>query len=153
MAISGTPFTSLLHLHVSRHPSRSQSKAISPRKARTLPPSPGSHGILHMHTSLFSPLSTLSAGLPQSLRLQCRRLGFDPSVRKIPWRRKWQPTPVFLHGKSHGQRNLAGYSPWGCKESDTVLPTQFSTQDAPPFISRLSPSHPGLHLPPGVQTS
>ena len=36
----------------------------------------------------------------------------------MPWRRKWQPTPVFLLGKSHGQRSLAGYSPWGRKESD-----------------------------------
>ena len=40
-------------------------------------------------------------------------------VEKIPWRRKWQPTPVFLPGKSHRQRSLVGYSPWGCKESDT----------------------------------
>ena len=39
---------------------------------------------------------------------------------KIPWRRAWQPTPVFLPGKSHGQRSLAGYSPWGHKESDTT---------------------------------
>ena len=39
----------------------------------------------------------------------CRRHGFNPRVRKIPWRRKWQPTPVFLPGKSHGQRSLAGY--------------------------------------------
>ena len=44
--------------------------------------------------------------------------GFDPWVGKIPWRRKWQPTPVFLLGESHGQRSLAGYSPRGCKESD-----------------------------------
>ena len=36
----------------------------------------------------------------------------------IPWSRKWQPTPVFLLGKSHGQRSLAGYSPWGHKEAD-----------------------------------
>ena len=43
---------------------------------------------------------------------------FNPLVRKIPWRRKWQPTPLFLPGKSHGQRGLEGYSPWGCKESD-----------------------------------
>ena len=42
---------------------------------------------------------------------QCRRRGFNPWVRKIPWRRKWQPTPVFLPGISHGQRSLAGYSP------------------------------------------
>ena len=43
---------------------------------------------------------------------------FDPWVRKIPWRRKWQPTPVFLRGKSHGQRSLVG--PWGHKELDTT---------------------------------
>ena len=40
---------------------------------------------------------------------------FGPWVGKLPWRRKWQPTPVFLPGESHGQRSLAGYSPWGCK--------------------------------------
>ena len=54
---------------------------------------------------------------------QCRRTKsrqFDPWVKKIPWRRKCQPTPVFLPGKSHGQRSLAGYSPWGCKESDST---------------------------------
>jgi len=39
---------------------------------------------------------------------------------KIPWRRKWQPTPVFLPGKSHEQRSLAGYSPWSHKELDTT---------------------------------
>ena len=41
------------------------------------------------------------------------RCGFDPWVGKIPWRRAWQPTPVFLPGESHGQRSLVGYSPWG----------------------------------------
>ena len=50
------------------------------------------------------------------MRLQ--RCGFDPWFRKIPGRRKWQPTPAFLPGKFHGQRNLVDYSPWGCKESD-----------------------------------
>ena len=50
--------------------------------------------------------------------LQCRRHRFYPWVRKILCRKKWQPTPVFLPGKSLGQRSLAGYSPWGCKESD-----------------------------------
>ena len=57
---------------------------------------------------------------------QCRRhkrSGFDPWVWKIPWRRAWQPTPVFLHGESHGQRSLAGYSPWGHKEMDTTEAT------------------------------
>ena len=51
---------------------------------------------------------------------QCRRHGFSPWVRKIPWRRKWQPTPVFLPGEFHGQKSLAGYSPWGHIESDTT---------------------------------
>ena len=47
-------------------------------------------------------------------------------VGKIPWRRKWQPTPVFSPGKCHGQRSLVGYSPWGCKESDTHTHTHKS---------------------------
>ena len=46
---------------------------------------------------------------------QCRRCSFSPWVGKISWRREWQPIPVFLHGKAHGQRSLAGYSPWGRK--------------------------------------
>ena len=50
--------------------------------------------------------------------LQCRRPRVDPWVGKAPWRRAWQPTPVFLPGESHGQRSLAGYSPWGHKGSD-----------------------------------
>ena len=49
---------------------------------------------------------------------RCRRLWFDFWVGKIFWSRKWQPTPVFLPGKSHGQRSLAGNSPWGRKELD-----------------------------------
>ena len=56
---------------------------------------------------------------------------FDPWGRKIPWRRAWQPTPVFLPGESHGQRSLVGYSPWSRKESDTtelVTHTQTHTQ-------------------------
>ena len=57
-----------------------------------------------------------SAGDP----LQCRRLRFEPWVGKIPWRRAWQLTPVFLLGKFHGEKNLVGYSPWGRKELDTT---------------------------------
>ena len=62
----------------------------------------------------------------QQLRicLQCRRCRLDPWVRKIPWRRKWQPTPVFLPGESHGWRSLVGYSPWGHKESDRTEVTE-----------------------------
>ena len=49
-----------------------------------------------------------------------RRHGFNPWVGKLSWRRKWQPTPVFLPGESHGQRSLVGYSLQGCKEVDTT---------------------------------
>ena len=55
---------------------------------------------------------------------QCRRFKrhrFDPWVGKFSWKRKWQPVSVFLPGGSHGQRSLAGYSPWGHKELDTTL--------------------------------
>ena len=56
--------------------------------------------------------------------------GFDPWVGKIPWRRKWQSTPGLLPGKSHGQRRLVSYSPWGCRELDTTERLHF-------FLSRL----------------
>ena len=64
-------------------------------------------------------------GLPWWLRqlricLQCRKPGFDSWMGKIPWRREWLPTLVFLPRESHGQRNPASYSPWGRKESDTT---------------------------------
>ena len=67
-------------------------------------------------------LGLTQLGLPRWLSgkestRQCR-CGFNPWVGKIPWRRKWQSTPVFLPGKSYGQRSLVGYSPWGHKESD-----------------------------------
>ena len=70
-------------------------------------------------------LTHLFLGLPRwqsgkEFICQFRRCRFDPWVRKISWNRKWQPTPAFLPGKSHGQRSLAGYSPWGRKESDTT---------------------------------
>ena len=61
---------------------------------------------------------------------QCRkhkRLRLDPWARKIPWSRKWQPTPVFLLGKSHGERSLEAYHPWDCKESD--VPKWLSTSE------------------------
>ena len=57
----------------------------------------------------------------------CRRCGFDPWVRKIPWTRKWQPTPVFLPGESHEQMSLVGYSLWdhsqACLSTHTPLYT------------------------------
>ena len=51
---------------------------------------------------------------------QCRRHRFNPWVRKIPWSRKWHPTPLFLPGEFHGQRSLVGQSQWSHKESDTT---------------------------------
>ena len=55
---------------------------------------------------------------------KCKRSRFNPWVGKIPWRRKWQPTPVFLPGESHGQRSLVGYNPEGRKESDRTEGTE-----------------------------
>ena len=65
-------------------------------------------------------LQGFPGGSDGTVCLQFRRRGFNPQVRKIPWRKKWQLTPVFLPGKSHGQRSLVGYSPWGRRESDTT---------------------------------
>ena len=61
--------------------------------------------------------------------LQCRRCGFNPWVGKIPWRREWLLTPVFLPVEFHGQRSLVGYSPWGRKEADTTEGLTFSFFD------------------------
>ena len=51
-------------------------------------------------------------------------VGSIPRLERFPWRRKWQPTPLFLPGKSHGQRSLVAYSPGGCKELDTTEVTE-----------------------------
>ena len=56
----------------------------------------------------------------RSVCLWCGRPRFNPWFRKIPWRRKWQPTPVVLPGESHGWRSLVGYNPWCPKESDMI---------------------------------
>ena len=54
---------------------------------------------------------------------RCKKCGFDSWVGKLPWRKAWQPTPVFLPGEFHGQKSLVGYSLWGCKETDmTEMP-------------------------------
>ena len=60
------------------------------------------------------------------------RCEFDPWVGKIPWRRKWQPTPVLLPEKFHGQRSLASYSPWGPKDSITTEHAQVCMCFPPP---------------------
>ena len=74
--------------------------------------------------------------------LQCRRPGFDSWIRKTPWRREWQPTSVFLPGESHGQRSLAGYSPWGRKELDMMT---FHFFHFPEYTE--GPGQPKLDLP------
>ena len=79
----------------------------------------------------FVDSSVVSEGFPggasgKKPACQCRRhkkCRFDPWVRKLPWRRALHPTAVFLPGESHGQRSLAGYSPWGHTESDTTEAT------------------------------
>ena len=89
-------------------------------------------GISTWFVFFLSPDSGHLLGLPWWLRwlsvcLQCGRPGFNPWVGKIPWRKKWQPTPVLLPGKSHGQRGLVGYSPWGHKESETTERLHFTS--------------------------
>ena len=78
----------------------------------------------------------LLLGLPKCLSgkesaCRCKRRRFDPWVRKIPWRRKWEPAPVLLPGKSRGQRSPVGYSPWGREESDTTKPSPPSPSSDP----------------------
>ena len=59
----------------------------------------------------------------------------DPWVRKVPWRREWSPTPVFLPGEFHGQRSLAGYSPWGCRKLDTAERLTFTFTSWPLILT------------------
>ena len=68
----------------------------------------------------FEPRHWLSSKESACQYRRRRRCRSDPLIGKIPWRRKWQLTPVFLPEESHGQRSLAGYSPWGCKELDIL---------------------------------
>ena len=75
----------------------------------------------------------LSGNLPANTG-DARKVGrLEPWVGKMPWSRKWHPTPVFLHGKFHGQKSLTGYSSWGCKESDMTerLSTQLTAHSSP----------------------
>ena len=80
--------------------------------------------IVELKYLLSSPVQGFTGGTsgkePAHQRRRYRRRRFDPRAGKIPCRRAWQPTPVFLPGESHAQRSLEGYSPWGHKESDTT---------------------------------
>ena len=104
----------------------------------------------------------LIAGLPRQPTVkesacQCRRYWrcrFNPWVRKIPWRRKWQPTPVFLPRKSHGQRSLVGYSPWCRKEWDMTEWTEHAHTNHTILIThQLPPSNSHLFIDRGHCTA
>ena len=89
------------------------------------PPSPALPGRFFTSEPPEKPRASWSWGFPGSSdgkepACHCRRCRFNPQAWKISWRRKWHPTPVFLPGKPHGQKNLAGYSPWGCRESGST---------------------------------
>ena len=72
-------------------------------------------------------LGEASGNEPACQCRRCKRHRVCPWVGKIPWRRAWLPTPVFLPGESHGQGSLAGYSPPGRKESDTTERLHFTS--------------------------
>ena len=101
-----------------------------PFSRRSSPTQGWNPGLLHCRWILYQ---MNHQGIPSQVVLMVKNLPanagdgrkweFNPWVVKIPWRRAWQPTPVFLPGKSHGQRSLAGYTPWGRKESDRTKMT------------------------------
>ena len=113
----------------------------------------------HFWRSIHIPVPEISLspffppGSPSWLRwqricLQCSRPGFDPWVRKIPWRREWQPTLVFLPEKSRGQRSLVVYSPWGHRvrhdwatNRDTFFPQSYCFQIPDHPAKPLAKSH------------
>ena len=80
---------------------------------------------------------------------QCRKHEFDPWVKKIPWRRKWQSAPVFLSGILHAYRNLAGLGAWGHEESDTTEQQQ-QRQEGCYIHRRMKLGLPSRLPPPGA---
>ena len=130
--LSSGPATRLVTFILSRHPGvlvASHSPALREGIA-SLATEQGSWtwGQLdHSRTSFHA--GRLKMGFPggsvvkKKKACQCRRLGFNPWEGKSPWKRKWPPTPVFLPGKSHSQRSLAGCSPWGRKRVGHCLVT------------------------------
>ena len=121
-------------------------------------------GAINFKRAIYPLLWSLASLVARKSRicLQCKRFEFNPWVGKILWRKKWQPTPVFLSGESRGQRCLAGYSLWGHKELGTteatkharghtavsywLYPVQFSsvTQSCPTLCDPMNHSTPGL---------
>ena len=102
------------------HPSGS-SQCTSPKHpASCIEPVLASR-FIHDISHVSMPFSQIFPPSPSiTLHLQCRRCRFNHWLGKIPWRRVWLPTPVFLPGKCHGKGSLVGYSPWGHKELDRI---------------------------------
>ena len=86
----------------------------------------GCHSSVYM--SGFPSISAIRIYLQCRRCLLCGRRGFNPWVRKIHWRRKWQSMPEFFPGKFHRQRSLAGFSPWSCKRVRRDLATKQQQQ-------------------------
>ena len=82
---------------------------------------------LHIHRQLIFNQGFPGGSVVKNMACQWRRYRFNSWMGMILWRRKWQPTLVFLPGKSHGQRSLAGYSPWGCQRVRHDLVTKTAT--------------------------
>ena len=85
-----------------------------------------------IHKIHFTRVKKWTSLVAQTVRihLQWGTPGFDPWVGKIPWRRAWQATPVFLPGEAHGQSSLVGRSPWGCKELDMTERLSTESRDS-----------------------
>ena len=95
------------------------------------PPGSSVHGVLQARVLEWLPFPSpgdlpnpgVEPGVAQMVKClpaMWERSGFNSCIGKLPWRRKWQPTPVLLPRKSHGWSSLLVYSPWSCKESDTI---------------------------------
>ena len=83
------------------------------------------HDLNYWNLTLYEGLSWWLSGKESACQCgRCRRHGFSRCIRKIPWRRAWQRTLVFLLGKSHVQRSLVGYSPWGCRVRHDLVTKQ-----------------------------
>ena len=109
-------------LQLGHRPRLCQSDPLDFQTVNLSPVTPGSRG-LHYLDNIWPSQVVLVVKNPPANSRRHKRYRFDPWVRKIPWRRKRQPTPVFLPGKFHGLRSLTGYSPWCPKESDMTEAT------------------------------
>ena len=83
----------------------------------------------------------------------CKKPRFDPWVGKIPWRRKWQPTPASLPGESHGRRSLVGYSAWGHQGSDITEATQHACCPKPAPVQTTSRPEVGVGIVPILESN